>query len=214
MTARRLLAFLRDCLACLVVALFLAPLAFWKLTAFRPSEAALSMDYQPFRPLTLDNFRAVLAGELWTGSVGQGAFFDSLLIAAGSTLLSVTAGLMAAYALSRMPFRAAHGVSLAFLAFRVVPTVALIIPAFTMFHAIGLFDTRIGLMLMHAVVNLPIAVLMLKSFLDDMPREIDDAAKIDGANSFQFLSAFSCRCCAAESPPRRSSSSSSPGRSS
>ena len=71
--------------------------------------------------------------------------------------------------------------------FRFLPPIAIIIPAAILFRQLGLFDTHLSLILMHATMNLPLAVLMLKSFLDEVPQDVDDAARIDGASEFQVL---------------------------
>jgi multiple sugar transport system permease protein len=68
-----------------------------------------------------------------------------------------------------------------------MPPIAVAIPIFFMFRDIGLFDGYLGLILAHTLINLPLAVLLMKSFLDDVPRELDQAAMIDGASRAQVF---------------------------
>ena len=71
------------------------------------------------------------------------------------------------------------------LAQRMMPPIAVAIPIFFMFRDLGLRDTHLGLILAHTLINLPLAVLLMKSFFDDVPQELDEAAMIDGAARLQ-----------------------------
>jgi multiple sugar transport system permease protein len=68
---------------------------------------------------------------------------------------------------------------------RMMPPIAIAIPFFFIFRDLGLRDTHFGLVIAHALINLPLAVLLMKSFMDDVPKEVDEAAMIDGATRFQ-----------------------------
>jgi multiple sugar transport system permease protein len=180
---------LRDATAIAVVGLFMFPLFWWGLMSIKPASAIFDKDrviWFDFTP-TAENYLLTISEGGPEALSGMSAFIDSIVIAAGSTALSVTLGLMAAFALSRLPVRRAGAWLRAALFFRFLPPIAIIVPAVLVLHQGGLFDTRLGVMLMHTVLNLPIAVLMLKSFLDEVPREVDDAARIDGASGLQLL---------------------------
>lgn len=177
-----------------VVALFVFPLYFWITTAFK--HARHIFDQPPsvwtFEP-TLDNFQAVFGisfgffGEE-AALPGGGDFYmlpnlwDSVIVALGSTALAVSVSTLAAYGLSRMTFRGRHAFVAWVLSTRMMPPVAVAIPLFFIYKDIGLMDTHLGLILIHGVMNLPLAVLLLKSFFDDIPVEIDESAVIDGAS--------------------------------
>jgi multiple sugar transport system permease protein len=98
---------------------------------------------------------------------------------------------LASYALSRMRFKGRDSFINWVLGQRFMPPVAIVIPMVLMYKAIGFRDTDnyalgfIGLMLVYALVNLPIAVLLMKSFFDDVPKDVDEAAMIDGATRLQ-----------------------------
>ena len=185
---------LRAAAAWAVVALFIFPLYYWTTTAFK--NAREIFDIPPsvwtFTP-TMRNFEEVFGfsfGFLRQQEVlpGGGNFYmaprlwDSIVVALGSTLLAVAISILAAYALSRMDFRARHAVVGWVLSTRMMPPVAIAIPMFFIYKEVGLMDSYAGVILIHALMNLPLAVLLLKSFFDDVPREIDESALIDGAS--------------------------------
>ena len=110
---------------------------------------------------------------------------DSAIVAVGSTVLTLILATLAAYCLSRMTFGGQQTYLFWVLSQRFMPPIAMIIPVVFMFRDLGLRDTYTGLILVHTLINLPLAVLLLKSFFDDVPREVDEAAMIDGATRFQ-----------------------------
>ncbi|HJT12487.1 MAG TPA: carbohydrate ABC transporter permease, partial [Dongiaceae bacterium] len=199
------LRLLRDVTAILVVAVFMFPLFWWGLTSFKPTSAIFNKDevvFFDFEP-TLVNYQVVLMGKsraelaIESGStfgVGGASSYDSrqtiidsLIVAIGSTILTVFAGVTAAYALSRMKFRGQQTYLNWILSQRFVPPIAIIVPVVFMFHFMGLRDTLLGLIFIHTLINVPLAVLMMKSFFDDVPVEIDEAAMLDGATRFQIF---------------------------
>jgi multiple sugar transport system permease protein len=174
----------RDLAAVAAAALTLAPLAWWLFTAFRPRGALLDRD-GAFADLSLT--LANVARALADGATLIETLGDSALIAFGSTAIALLAGLPAAYALSRFRIPGARAVLAGVLLLRLMPPVAIIVPAVLMARGLGLFDTRLAVMLIHALMNLPIVVLVTKSLLDDVPRELDDAARLDGAGRLTAL---------------------------
>ena len=185
---------LRILLAWAVVLLFVFPLYYWITVAFK--DAREIFDTPPnvwvFSP-TMKNFEEVFGISL--GFVtqrevlpGGGNFYmaprlwDSIVIAVLSTALAVAISTVAAYALSRMNFRGRHHFVAWVLSTRMMPPVAVAIPMFFIYKDFGLLDTYTGVILIHALMNLPLAVLLLKSFFDDIPQEIDESAVIDGAS--------------------------------
>ncbi|CAN0587707.1 unnamed protein product, partial [Ectocarpus sp. 12 AP-2014] len=118
---------------------------------------------------------------------GRGSIVSSIIVAIGSTALAVSMGMLAAYGLSRMRFWGAQGVLNWILSQRFLPPIAIIIPMVFIFHDLGLRDTHVGLIIAHTLINIPIAVLLLKSFIDDIPIDIDHAAMIDGATRWQVF---------------------------
>jgi multiple sugar transport system permease protein len=192
----------RDLAAGLVVLAFLFPLFWWVLASVKPYTAIFAQPpvYTDFEP-TAANYAVTIGGQsritLEGGIGGQtgGAssyyslpsIMDSLIVALGSTALALSLACLAAYGLSRFAFRAKEHVVFFVLAQRMLPPIAVAIPLFFIFRDLGLRDSHIGLILAHTLINLPLAVLLLKSFFDDVPVELDESAMLDGASRFQVF---------------------------
>lgn len=190
---RRLLRYL---VALAVTALFAFPIYYWITVAFKPDRDIFAVPPKifGFEP-TLQSFEKVFGISLGFDRglevlPGGGNFYmlprlwDSIVVAVGSTALTVVVATLAAYALSRLRFRGQHHFVFWILSTRMMPPVAVAIPMFFIYKGAGLLDTYLGIILVHALMNMPLAVLLLKSFFDDIPAEIDEAALIDGASRF------------------------------
>jgi multiple sugar transport system permease protein len=193
----------RDIAACLVVLVFVFPIFWWVLASFKPYTAIFNTTpiYFDFTP-TLQNYavtllgRSRIQGAIQGGGIGGTAggsssyysipsIVDSIVVAVGSTVIAIAVATLAAYALSRFAFKVRHHFVFWVLSQRMMPPIAAAIPLFFIFRDLGLRDTSLGLVLAHALMNLPLAVLLMKSFFDDVPQELDEAAMIDGASRFQ-----------------------------
>ena len=186
----------RTVAAWVLVALFVFPLYYWITVAFKDAREIFDMppNVWSFSP-TARNFEEVFGISLGFGFgeqrevlPGGGNWYmgprlwDSVVVAVCSTALAIMISTLAAYALSRMTFRGRHHFVNWVLSTRMMPPVAVAIPMFFIYKDIGLMDTYLGVILIHALMNLPLAVLLLKSFFDDIPEEIDESAIIDGAS--------------------------------
>jgi multiple sugar transport system permease protein len=112
-------------------------------------------------------------------------FMNSVIIGFGATFLSVVLGTLAAYAFSRYRIPLKDDLLFFILSTRMMPPIAVAIPIFLMFRNIGLSDTHAGMILLYTAVNLSLAVWLLKGFIDEIPREYEEAALIDGYTRFQ-----------------------------
>ncbi|MEM7047962.1 MAG: carbohydrate ABC transporter permease [Pseudomonadota bacterium] len=112
-------------------------------------------------------------------------FINSVIIGFGSTFLSVLLGTFAAYAFSRFKIPLADDLLFFILSTRMMPPVAVAIPIFLMYRNLGLSDTHLGMILLYTAVNISLAVWLLKGFIDEIPREYEEAAMIDGYTRFQ-----------------------------
>ncbi|WP_116134600.1 carbohydrate ABC transporter permease [Tropicimonas sp. IMCC34043] len=112
-------------------------------------------------------------------------FMNSVIIGFGSTFLSVSLGTLAAYAFSRFKVPLKDDLLFFVLSTRMMPPIAVAIPIFLMFRALGLSDTHAGMILLYTAVNLSLAVWLLKGFIDEIPLEYEEAALIDGYTRFQ-----------------------------
>lgn len=112
-------------------------------------------------------------------------FLNSIIIGLGSTFLSVFLGTLAAYAFSRFRIPLADDLLFFILSTRMMPPVAVAIPIFLMYRTLGLSDTHLGMIFLYTAVNISLAVWLLKGFIDEIPREYEEAALIDGYTRFQ-----------------------------
>ena len=125
--------------------------------------------------------------EIWLNAGFPTYFVNSLIVSVSTAVLSVGFGTLAAYGFSRFRFRGRLVLMSIFLASQMIPGVLLIVPYFKLLTIIGLFDTRIGLILALTTITLPFSVWMLKGYMDSVPIEIDQAAMIDGASRLQCM---------------------------
>jgi len=107
-------------------------------------------------------------------------FTNSIIIAFGSTFLAVLLGTITAYAFSRFKVPLADDLLFFILSTRFMPPIAVAIPIYLMYRALGLSDTMLGMILLYTAVNVSLAVWLLKGFIDEIPREYEEAAMIDG----------------------------------
>ena len=112
-------------------------------------------------------------------------FINSIVIGFGSTFLAVCLGTIAAYAFSRFRVPLADDLLFFILSTRMMPPIAVAIPIYLMYRTIGLSDTRLGMILLYTSVNVSLAVWLLKGFIDEIPREYEEAAMIDGYTRLQ-----------------------------
>lgn len=112
-------------------------------------------------------------------------FMNSVIIGFGSTFLSVFLGTLAAYAFSRFKVPLKDDLMFFILSTRMMPPIAVAIPIFLMYRTLGLSDTHLGMILLYTAVNISLAVWLLKGFIDEIPREYEEAALIDGYTRLQ-----------------------------
>ena len=112
-------------------------------------------------------------------------FMNSLIIGFGSTFLAVFLGTLAAYGFSRFRVPLADDLLFFILSTRMMPPIAVAIPIYLMYRELDLADTRIGLILLYTAVNVSLAVWLLKGFIDEIPREYEEAALVDGYTRLQ-----------------------------
>ena len=109
---------------------------------------------------------------------------NTVIVTLGALLLSVIIGLPAAYALARMEFRGKEDLAFSFLSLRFAPELIILLPLFVIYQSLGLYDTYIGLILVYQLITFPLMVWMMRSFLEDVPKELEEAVQIDGGSWF------------------------------
>jgi N,N'-diacetylchitobiose transport system permease protein len=152
---------------------------YWMLnTAFKPAEDAIDPDPSLFPTgLTTSNFsRALDIADFW-GPVGRSLFVSLIVV-----LIGIAVGLLAALAISRFAFRGRKIVIVGILAVQMVPLVAMIIPVFLLLNDLGQYDRLTGLIITYLTFVLPFTVWTLRGFIVNIPKELEEAAMVDGCS--------------------------------
>jgi multiple sugar transport system permease protein len=180
-TPRRLRA-LRTRTTMVVVALLMVlPLVWGLATSFKTE--VLSVAYPPSlwpSPFILDNYIAVVTANNFVRQL-----VNSLVYSLGSVLLSIAVAAPAGYAMSRIDFRGKQLVMVLIMVAAMVPNVAVLIPTYLLLKHLGLVDNQLALTVIFAAQIAPQSVWFTRNFIDAIPREIDEAAHVDGASRLQ-----------------------------
>ena len=166
----------------LIPILWMVSMAFKPIPEWQATGAALT--WWPKAP-TLDNFRFIFGQSssaliVALDKTAAMPILSSLLSATIGTVLAMSAGTAAAYGLSR--FGSAQNLPLALIQLRLFPPMAVMIPVMMMWAFLNIMDTWWGLALIYGIVTLPFAFWLMKTFFDDMPKEIEEAALVEGCS--------------------------------
>ncbi len=185
------------------IALKYAFISIWSIFVVAPFLWALSTSFKDFQSVTsgatyipwlqfdptLEGWRVLLRSPASGGVDIIEPYLNSIFVTATASLISITLGTLAAYALSRFTFKAGFiknsDITFFFVSQRIMPPVVLSIPFFIMLGFLGLLDSLFGLILVYIVLLLPIAVWIMVDFFNKVPCEIDETALIDGCNPYQ-----------------------------
>ena len=115
------------------------------------------------------------------------AFRNNLIVSILAVVLSMIVGIPAAYALARFKFAGKENIAFTFLSFRFAPELFVILPLFIIYQRLGLIGSYFGLIWVYQLITLPLIVWVLRGFFEDIPRELDEAAQIDGCNWWQVF---------------------------
>jgi N,N'-diacetylchitobiose transport system permease protein len=157
---------------------------YWVLnTAFKPAPEILQFDptLVPHSP-TFDNFRSAFNAPYF-----QQDLINSVLITLGAVAGAIVVGFLAALAIARFKFYGRKGIILVILGVQMVPLVALLIPLFLMMQGVNLTKSLLGVTIVYIVLILPYTVWTLRGFISGIPRELDEAALIDGCSRPQVF---------------------------
>ena len=161
-----------------VALLIFFPVLWMILTSFKTEPSAVAMPPEFLSAdWTLENYAAV-----WARSDYPRFFWNSVVISVGSTLLGLVVAVPAAWAMAFVPGRRTKDLLMWMLSTKMMPAVAVMIPLYLLFQRLGLIDTRIGLVVALMLMNLPIIVWMLYTYFKEIPGEILEAARMDGAS--------------------------------
>ncbi len=172
-----------DALTLILVLMLIFPIIWLFLTAFKPEDQMFDDPYLVLpRSVTLDNFQRI-----WDAVGFQVAFRNSLIVASATAIIVTIIALGAAFSLSRFRYRLSRAFAGAILAVQMVPGIVLVVPLIAIMRQLNLADSLFGLIIAYLLLGLPVAVWMLKGYLDDIPIDLDEAALLDGAKPLQVL---------------------------
>ncbi|MFN3687146.1 carbohydrate ABC transporter permease [Salinarimonas sp.] len=166
-----------------VVAFALAPYAWMVLTSIKPDAeiVARPLQYLP-RSVTLEHYETLLARTSFARNL-----LNSLVVATGAVVVGLGVSVPAAYAFSRFRFAGRRYLMTQFLVINMFPIVLLIIPLFVLMRWMGLLDTFVGVVVGHSTFAIPFSIWMLTSYMNAIPKELDEAAIVDGATRLQTI---------------------------
>ncbi|WP_182874798.1 carbohydrate ABC transporter permease [Microbispora sp. H10670] len=153
-------------------------------TAFKPNDQIFTTSFIPFpSPPSLDHVERVFTRGVAGHSIWR-YLVNSTLVALSAVVLGAVFALLAATAVARFRFRFRTSFLILLLIVQMVPAEALLIPLFTMVKRLGLYDQLLGLIVINVGLTLPFSVWMLRTFVAAVPKELEEAAWIDGAGRF------------------------------
>ena len=182
----------RSAVTAVISFIYFIPVLWIILTAFKSHTDALSIPPKFIFTPTLENFSAVFSRAYQSGGEAVDTnfdlfFFNSIFIAGTSVLIALIIGTLAAYAFSRWPLKGNDTYMFIILTTRMLPPIIVIIPIFLMFRVTGLSGSYVGIILLYSAFNLPFTIWMMKSFFDELPLEVEDAARMDGSSETKIF---------------------------
>nr|HMS95030.1 carbohydrate ABC transporter permease [Tabrizicola sp.] len=154
------------------------PVLWMILTSFKTEPSAVAMPPEFLSAdWTLENY-----AEVWARSDYPRFFWNSVVISVGSTLLGLAIAIPAAWAMAFVPGKKTKDLLMWMLSTKMMPAVAVMIPLYLLFQRLGLIDTKTGLVMALMLMNLPIIIWMLYTYFKEIPGEILEAARMDGAS--------------------------------
>ena len=164
----------------LVFLLILGPLLWLLVNSFKTNVDALAIPPKLIFKPTFQNYPAVILSYEFPKF-----FMNSIIVSVLSTSIVLALGMPAAYVLARFPFRGSVLLAFVILATRMVPRVAIGIPTYLIMMRIGLLDTHLALIVSYVAYNLPFGIWLLIGFIKLIPRDLEEAAAIDGCSRYQ-----------------------------
>lgn len=177
-----------------VVLIYILPIAWILITSLKPKQEIFKPEVVLTKP-TLEHYESLLVVKAGRGEQERilrksdypRFFLNSLMITTLSTLLAVGLGTLTAYAFSRFRVAGKNDWMFFILSTRMLPPVVVAIPVFLMYRALGWIDTHLGLVLLYTAFNVSFAVWLMKGFLDEIPKDYEEAAMVDRYSRWKAL---------------------------
>lgn len=171
-----------------IVVMFCFPFIWMVFSSFKPNVELMNLPPRLVSNFTIDNYKSVFLETAFLSRLANSFIVSFMAVAIGLLL-----GLPAAYSIARYKFKT---ISFGILISRMIPGISFLIPWFIIYRKIGLIDTFTGLIISHLVLTLPIIIWIMIGFFEDIPQELEEAARIDGCNvwmSFYKIAVPLCR---------------------
>ena len=167
---------------------WLLPIVWVVVTSFKVTADIVKLppEWIPW-PATLDHYHEVLLGSSRTARIGR-AFVNSLVVALGTVVVVLATSAMTAYPLARMRFPGRNLVFTLLIGSLMIPNAVVLVPQYVLVQRLGWLSTYQGLIVPEAAMTFAFGVFLLRQFFLTMPGELEDAARIDGANAWQVFS--------------------------
>jgi multiple sugar transport system permease protein len=168
----------------------LVPIAWLFLSTIQTEASLLTLPTQVVpRTVTLANYVDIFKPAAFGQNSGESTFLlalrNSLVVCLGTTFVAMLFGTLAAYAFARFNIPHKRGLLLVVLGSQLLPAISVIIPLFRMFNGAGLLDSVLALILAYSTFSMPFVVWIMAGYFQSIPRELEEAARIDGASHFQ-----------------------------
>jgi multiple sugar transport system permease protein len=177
MSTRRGATLFAYCWLGLCALIVLLPIAWMLFQSFKGPIDVIAVPPKFIFTPTLDNYAAVISAPGF-----RSAFLGSLIIATASVLIGLVLGVPFAYALARLPVPMKEEIGHFILSTKMLPAIVVIAPLVKVYGTLGILDSHIGLILAHILIVLAVIVWVMRGFFEGLPRELEEAATIDGAS--------------------------------
>lgn len=161
------------------------PILWMVLTSFKTEQIAFAFPPRFFFTPTLENWQIALVGTDYLRFLG-----NTLLITGASTVVALLLGIPAAYAMAFYPTKRTDSTMMWVMSTRMLPPVGVIVPLYVLFQGLNLLDSYLGMIIIYTAMNVPLVIWMVRSFMLDLPFEILEAARMDGVNLWQEITAM------------------------
>lgn len=172
----------RAILAWLVALAIFFPIFWMVLTSFKTELNAFSKPPSLFFWPTLENYQAVFARSDYLKYA-----WNSVVVSFGSSIIAMVLAIPAAYAMAFFPTRRTKGILLWMLSTKMLPPVGVLMPIYLLSRDYGLLDTQLGLTIIYTLINLPIVIWMVYTYFREVPKDILEACRMDGAHLWQEI---------------------------
>ncbi len=177
---KRLLSITQNGLLAIYAIFALFPLVWMIILSFKADTEMFTTTFV-FHP-TLSNYVEVLMKSDYFRYM-----LDSLIVSGGAVIVSVLAGVPAAYALARYDFKKKEDIAFQILSFKFAPEILVVLPLFMIYQKLGLYDTYFGLIWVYQLISMPLLIWVVRGYFEDISVEIEHAAQVDGYSWYQIF---------------------------